>query len=1249
MNKTFKNPVNFILLLFLLFSISIFSQNLLFNGDFESGGNGVGFNLNGAGYTLLTPPYSGATVAGNYAFTTNPQPLNTAFFISGGDHTTGTGNMMVIDGNTTGGQQRFWRAGNTGGGVCGLTVGVTYTFRYWIKSVATTVVDNATRADIGVQFNNVSTFSLITGSALAPLPAAGWQQVVYSFVPSNACVNIELFNNNTNAVGNDFAVDDFAVLAPLQPLTISYSSTNSSCFNANDASISVYGNGGVQPYVSYSISGPVNATNSSGVFSNLLPGTYALSVTDSNTPPSVVSLSNIILTQPNGLAISPDVEICLSNSTTLSVSGGNSYNWTASPADPSLITPTSSTPTVSPSQTTTYTVTSTVSTTQNLIFNGDFSQGNTGFTTDYFYTPLNPSGGQKIYTVAPNSQTWFFGFSNCVDHTSGTGNMMIVDGSTFNGGNDKVWCQTVSVQPGQTYTFSYWVQTIALPNPANIEVLINGVSVGQAFAPGTSCLWAQRSYTWNSGTNTTAEICIYDRVTTVGGNDFALDDISFTNTTTCDLSESVTVTVTTANPIVGFTYDTPICQSNPATFLPNLATDFTTGGVFSATPSGLSINPSTGAISPSLSTPGIYEVLYVITANACLNGASSTFTVEIKPIPQTPDVLVTSQPNCIINVGSIEVLNPLTGTPPPTNLFISEVTDEDVGALTYVEIFNGTGNPVNLANYKIKIYNNGNAFSSCEIPLVGTLANNSVFVVSVGSAVNQGGVVPNLVVASCAGINNNDNIRLTTNTDVEIDLWGRTDGVAFTPSNLPGYTYRRLNNSNPPSLVWNPSDWSSIDPQDYSNVGAYQFLTSTYEYSVDGVNYQSSAIFTGLTPGTYSVTVLDTTTGCVSNATTVVIDPIPSGPDAPTFSVVSQPNCLVATGSISVNSPIASNFEYSIDGVAYQTQTLFTGLPSGSYSLTVRNTITGCISDVTAVVITSNDNVPTPTFAFTSQPTCIIASGSFEVLSPLGTNYQYAIDGINYQPSVTFSGLSSGNYTLTVLDVVTGCVSSSVNVVINPIPANPNAPTLSVQQPTCFQPLGSIQVQTPVGTNFSYALNGGAFQQSPIFSGLVPGNYSVTVQDVTTGCVSTPTAQVINNLPPNPSVPTFQVFQAGCANITGGIEITNPLGNSFLYSINNGVFQTSPTFTNLPVGTYEVVVQDAVTGCISNPAFFEIVLLDFDVIANTPTPLTYCDPNNDNVGIFDLTSVANQVTGGAATSIVTYHETFTDADLGVTP
>jgi len=104
--KIFSFLQRIVLLVILSLSLGGYSQNLLLNGDFQAG-TITGFNINTGIFSQISQPFSGTTVSGNFAFTTNPQPMNTAFFISGGDHTTGTGNMLVIDGTTTGGQQNF--------------------------------------------------------------------------------------------------------------------------------------------------------------------------------------------------------------------------------------------------------------------------------------------------------------------------------------------------------------------------------------------------------------------------------------------------------------------------------------------------------------------------------------------------------------------------------------------------------------------------------------------------------------------------------------------------------------------------------------------------------------------------------------------------------------------------------------------------------------------------------------------------------------------------------------------------------------------------------------------------------------------------------------------------------------------------------------------------------------------------------------------------------------------------------------
>ncbi len=552
MQKIIKS-LNIIIIIF--FNLNLSSQNLLVNGDFESGGNGVGFAVGTNGYNELTPPFSGNTVQGDYAFTTNPQPMN-SFFIASGDHTSGVGNMMVIDGTSTGGQQRFWRCGTNGNGACGLTVGNEYKFSYWIRSVSNTVIDIATSAEIGVIITNASNIVRTIGSRFAPLPAAGWQQVEYTFNATQTCVYIELFDFKTSFQGNDFAVDDFSLIPTFTGLNLTYSITNLTCNNANDGSIFGYGIGGSGTYTNYTLSGPIPAINSTtGFFTGLAPGNYSLSVTDS--AGTTFPLNGIIIPNPPVLSlIAASPTICAGSSTTLTASGGGTtYTWSVDQASEPI--PTGANPTVSPLITTTYTVNSTTVTSNNLIYNGDFFLGNLGFTSDYTYYASNTTNSQKAYGVVSNPNSWEVGFQNCIDHTSGSGKMMVIDGSTSNGGNDKVWCQTIPVTPGQNYTFTYWIQTLALPSPANIDVLINGVSIGSDLAPNVLCSsvatpWILRSYAWASNANTTAQICIYNRNIASSGNDFAIDDLVFSRVNTCALPpKSVTITVTnTVNLII---------------------------------------------------------------------------------------------------------------------------------------------------------------------------------------------------------------------------------------------------------------------------------------------------------------------------------------------------------------------------------------------------------------------------------------------------------------------------------------------------------------------------------------------------------------------------------------------------------------------------------------------------------------------------------------------------------------------------
>lgn len=183
-------------------------------------------------------------------------------------------------------------------------------------------------------------------------------------------------------------------------------------------------------------------------------------------------------------------------------------------------------PTARPTQTTLYIVEGISSSGDNLIENGNFSLGNTAFSSQYVYSPAaNPTQGvYGIFTSGRDLSPQFF--ANCRDHTSGNGNLMVVDGSPI--ANQEVWCQTVAVQPNTAYAFSTWVSTVLPSNPAQLQFSINGVPLGTPFSPPVNtCVWRQFYETWTSMNDVQAEICVVNQNTNPNGNDFALDDFSF--------------------------------------------------------------------------------------------------------------------------------------------------------------------------------------------------------------------------------------------------------------------------------------------------------------------------------------------------------------------------------------------------------------------------------------------------------------------------------------------------------------------------------------------------------------------------------------------------------------------------------------------------------------------------------------------------------------------------------------------------
>jgi hypothetical protein len=164
----------------------------------------------------------------------------------------------------------------------------------------------------------------------------------------------------------------------------------------------------------------------------------------------------------------------------------------------------------------------------NLIVNGDFELGNSGFTSSYQFSPGN-LGTEGTYDVVSDPILSHPLGTSYKDHTTGTGLMMAVNASPVY--NTLVWSETVSVAQNTEYNFSTWVSNWTgypyYAETANLDFIFNGQTI-PFIAPTIPADWQQFVTTWNSGSSNSLNIQIYDRNLDWLGNDFALDDISLT-------------------------------------------------------------------------------------------------------------------------------------------------------------------------------------------------------------------------------------------------------------------------------------------------------------------------------------------------------------------------------------------------------------------------------------------------------------------------------------------------------------------------------------------------------------------------------------------------------------------------------------------------------------------------------------------------------------------------------------------------
>ena len=378
-------------------------------------------------------------------------------------------------------------------------------------------------------------------------------------------------------------------------------------------------------------------------------------------------------------------------------------------------------------------------------------------------------------------------------------------------------------------------------------------------------------------------------------------------------------------------------------------------------------------------------------------------------------------------------------------------------------------------------------------------------------------------------------------------------------------------------------DVTLIQPDCFTATGTITInspIGADYTYSINGTDYQSGNEFTAVSPGTYTLYVQNLT-GCITEYNPVTIDPALVTPAVPDVAIT-QPTCTVATATVTVNTPVGAQYTYSINGVDYQSSPVFNNVVPGNYTITVQNT-DGCMATSNEVV---NPQPPTPAVpdVVATQPDCNVLSGTLTVNSPTGVGLTYSIDGVNYQASTVFSGLAQGSYSVTVMNS-DGCSSVSGNFAIDLAPAPVPTPQITIIQPTCTVATATITVDAPVGAQYTYSINGVDYQSSPVFNNVVPGNYTITIEN-TDGCMAT-SNEVVDPQPPTPVVPNVSVAQPDCSESSGTLTVNSPTGAGMTYSIDGVNYQTSNVFSGLAQGTYSIIAMNSF-GCSSTSGSYVI-------------------------------------------------------------
>ena len=463
--------------------------------------------------------------------------------------------------------------------------------------------------------------------------------------------------NSTNNFGviYDSSPSGDTNIAGGQPVVSITYSASAFCADASDPTPTVQNNAGAGTFSSTSglvfLDSGSNTSSSTGVvdISASTVGTYVITYTDTD---SATATFNLTINALPTVVVSPSAgTICDGESTILTASGASSYVWNDGNTDNPR--------TVSPTTTTTFTATGTDS-------NGCTSSGATTITVNALPTveitgTLTYCAGSSTTLTATaglSSYLWSTGATTQAITVSTAGSYTVT-GTDSNGCSATSSAATVTELPLDTATVTYSASAYCqMPTGATAVdgyyPLYSTVSAAEAessdgtahshilggvtyYMPNDGVIIYHGTYslttpaptiTGETGTfsESTGNLSIDNSTGVINVNSSAAGTYTVVYTTNGSCPNTINNTIT-INALDGATFAYS-SNSLPQTGTASLTTTpTTTGGVFSAYPSGLSINSSTGEIDLAASTIQSYKIFYETSGAGCPN--SSTFDLAV--------------------------------------------------------------------------------------------------------------------------------------------------------------------------------------------------------------------------------------------------------------------------------------------------------------------------------------------------------------------------------------------------------------------------------------------------------------------------------------------------------------------------------------------------------------------------------------------------------------------------------------------